>query len=66
METFNYATHKPLARQDRTGITGSRHPGFTSLHILLEPFDSVGEAKDFWNETSSAIIILGMLNCTEK
>ena len=27
-------------------------------HWLQEPFDSAGEAKEFWNETSSAIIIL--------
>jgi hypothetical protein len=25
---------------------------------LLEPFDSEGEAKDFWDETSSTLIIL--------
>ena len=25
---------------------------------LLEPFDSVGEAKDFWEETSCTLIIL--------
>ena len=25
---------------------------------LLEPFDSAGEAKAFWNETSSTVIIL--------
>ena len=25
---------------------------------LLEPFDSVGEAKEFWDETFSTVIIL--------
>ena len=25
---------------------------------LLEPFDSVGDAKEFWEETSSTVIIL--------
>ena len=28
------------------------------LHRLLEPFDSKASAKDFWNETSSTLIIL--------
>ena len=28
------------------------------LHHLLQPFDSAGEAKEFWNETSSTLIIL--------
>ena len=28
------------------------------LHQLLQPFDSVGEAKDFWEEAPSTIIIL--------
>ena len=27
-------------------------------HRLLEPFDSAGEAKEFWKETSSTLIIL--------
>lgn len=27
-------------------------------HQLLEPFDSIGEAKDFWDETSTTLIIL--------
>ena len=27
-------------------------------HRLLEPFDSAGEAKAFWNESSSTLIIL--------
>ena len=26
---------------------------------LLEPFDSEGDAQEFWNETSSTVIILG-------
>ena len=32
---------------------------------LLQPFDSVGEAKKFWNETSTILIILDHNNSIE-
>ena len=35
-------------------------------HRLLEPFDSEDEAKEFWDETSSTVIILNPTDTIEE
>ena len=51
---MQYITHWP----DITELALSETLAQDLQHRLLEPFDSESSAKEFWEETSSTIIIL--------
>ena len=51
---MQYINHWP----DAAKLTLSEAVSHDLYRQLLEPFDSIEEAKDFWNESSTTLIIL--------